>query len=202
MQKETRGYNNSSRHRRCDDMLSQNVKERNYEHIATLGGLLPNAFSRFFTHCKCEKIIVISFLKNAMSNFIPSDSSVFAFCHVSCFYGESSRPERTANMRINRRYCKFFGKNWCSFFEEDENRCFCNALIPEFIGFLWWYVAIINVSLRNVAVVCSFCRYIANTLLVFHSEFCRLSSSLCRWCQVSRIRAERAFMKKKKQDSR
>ena len=70
------------------------------------------------------------FLKECYEYFIPSDSSVFAFCHVSCSYGESSRPERTANMRINRRYCKFFGKNWCSFFEEDENGCFCNVLNP------------------------------------------------------------------------
>ena len=111
-------------------MLSQNVKERNYEHIATLGGLLPNAFSRFFTHCKCEKIIVISFFEKCYEYFIPSDSSVFAFCHVSCFSGESSRPERTANMRINRRYCKFFGKNGRIFFVEGENGCFCNVLNP------------------------------------------------------------------------
>ena len=62
-------------------------------------------------------------------------------------------------------------------------------LTPEFVRFFWGrYVEIINVSLRSVAADCSFCRYIANTLLMFYSEFCWLTT-LCvgavRQCPVS-----------------
>lgn len=131
VQKETREYNNPSRHRKdvtiCFLRMSKNATMSTQQPLAGYCQMLLVGSLRIVN---VRKSLSFLFLKNAMSNFIPSDSSVFAFCHVSCFYGESSRPERTANMRINRRYCKFFGKNWCSFFEEDENRCFCNALNP------------------------------------------------------------------------
>ena len=53
-------------------MLSQNVKERNYEHIAIPGGLLPNAFNRFFVFWMCEKVTVVFFLNDTMSKMVLS----------------------------------------------------------------------------------------------------------------------------------